>query len=208
MLNSPLYAYNGINADNGISTADSQLCAAAWYRNDLGLGGGGEFITAYHMQVNVGPGCGPPGYNIWSTSPRVDAAAGCVGCPRQLQTCPSYTLMNEALSWSDANAACLAKGLHLASVLSATENALLVTAAAGNDVWIGGTDAASEGTWKWIASGAVLSYTNWIYDQPDNFSDQPDNYGNHENCLDFKESGKWNDLLCDYKRKYVCESRA
>ena len=88
MLNSPLYAYNGINADNGTSTADSQLCAAAWYRNDLGLGGGGEFITAYHMQVDIGPGCGPPGYNIWSTSPRVDAAAGCVGCPRQLQTCP------------------------------------------------------------------------------------------------------------------------
>ena len=71
-----------------------------------------------------------------------------------------YTLMNEALSWSDANAACLAKGMQLASVHSAAENALLVTATAGNSyVWIGGTDAASEGTWKWSPSGTPLSYT-------------------------------------------------
>ena len=73
---------------------------------------------------------------------------------------PVYTLMNEALSWSDANAACLAAGLQLATVLSAAENALLLTAAAGNKVWIGGTDAASEGTWKWSPSGTPLSYTN------------------------------------------------
>ena len=64
---------------------------------------------------------------------------------------PVYTLMNEALSWSDASAACQAAGQHLASVHSAAENALLLTAAAGNAVWIGGTDAASEGTFQHAA---------------------------------------------------------
>ena len=59
---------------------------------------------------------------------------------------PVYTLMHETLTWSEASAACQAAGQHLASVQSAAENALLVTAAAGNRVWIGGTDAASEGT--------------------------------------------------------------
>eukprot|EP00964_Phaeocystis_antarctica_P162775 scaffold137728_cov102-Phaeocystis_antarctica.AAC.1 len=54
---------------------------------------------------------------------------------------PYYTLMGGALSWGGASAACLAAGLQLASVQSAAENALLVTAAAGNTVWIGGTDA-------------------------------------------------------------------
>ena len=69
---------------------------------------------------------------------------------------PVYTLMNEALSWSEANAACQAAGLQLATVLSAAENVLLLTAAAGNKVWIGGTDAASEGRWVWSPSGTVF----------------------------------------------------
>ena len=55
--------------------------------------------------------------------------------------------MGDALSWADANAACLAAGLQLASVQSAAENALLATVAGTNYVWIGGTDAASEGAW-------------------------------------------------------------
>ena len=28
-------------------------------------------------------------------------------------------------------------------------------------MWIGGTDADSEGTWKWSPSGTLVSYTNW-----------------------------------------------
>ena len=108
-------------------------------------------------------------------------------------------------SWSDASAACLAAGLQLATVQSASENALLLTAAAGNRVWIGGTDAASEGEWKWSSTGTPLSYTNW-------YSGQPDNWGGNEDCLEFNwkasSPGKWNDGPCSVKRKYVCESRA
>jgi hypothetical protein len=114
---------------------------------------------------------------------------------------PVYTLMNEELSWSDANADCLAAGLHLASVHSAAENALLVTAAAGNSVWIGGTDAASEGTWGWSPINTPLRYTNWISGEPNN------DWGN-EDCMQVRLSGKWNDAHCYFKLKYVCERRA
>ena len=123
---------------------------------------------------------------------------------------PVYTLMNNALSWSEASADCLGKGLQLATVQSASENAQLRTAAAGNRAWIGGTDAASEGTWVWSPSGMPLSYTNW-------HSGQPDNRGpsRNEDCLEFNwgpsgtsGTGKWNDADCSaYKRKYVCERR-
>jgi len=93
---------------------------------------------------------------------------------------PVHTLMDEALSWSDASAACQATGQHLAIVQSAAENTLLVTAADGNHVWMDGTDAvsegASEGAWKWSSSGAPLSYTNWA-------SGEPNNSGNDEDCL-------------------------
>ena len=114
--------------------------------------------------------------------------------------------MNDALSWDDANAACLAKGLQLASVHSEAENDLLVTAAAGNQVWIGGTDAYSEGTWAWSPSNTPVSYTNWNTGQPDN------DKGN-EHCLQIYNDqaynsdaiGKWNDQNCNHKQKYVCQ---
>eukprot|EP00964_Phaeocystis_antarctica_P129322 scaffold93172_cov45-Phaeocystis_antarctica.AAC.1 len=57
----------------------------------------------------------------------------------------TYTLMNDALPWADADAACQAAGLQLATVQSAAQNALLLATAADNMVWIGGTDATSEG---------------------------------------------------------------
>eukprot|EP00964_Phaeocystis_antarctica_P040791 scaffold23341_cov72-Phaeocystis_antarctica.AAC.2 len=64
--------------------------------------------------------------------------------------------MSDSLSWAGANAACQAAGLQLATVQSAAQNAALVTAAAGNKVWIGGTDAASEGAWVWSPSNTPL----------------------------------------------------
>jgi hypothetical protein len=109
-----------------------------------------------------------------------------------------YTLMNNALSWSDANADCLAKGLQLASVRSTAENELLLTAAAGNKVWIGGTDAASEGKWKWSSTGTPLSYTNW-------YSGEPNDWEGNEDCTEFYSNGKWNDGNCAKRTKFVCE---
>merc|ERR1740124_463044 len=103
--------------------------------------------------------------------------------------------MNEALSWSGANAACLAKGLQLASVYSEAENALLNTAAAGNTVWIGGTDADSEDTWRWSSTGTPLSYDNWN-------SGEPNNYAGNEDCLQIYGNGKWYDNSCTTKYMY------
>eukprot|EP00964_Phaeocystis_antarctica_P054976 scaffold32325_cov65-Phaeocystis_antarctica.AAC.1 len=105
--------------------------------------------------------------------------------------------MSDTLSWGDANAACLAAGLQLATVQSAAQNALLVTAAAGNHVWIGGTDAASEGAWVWSPSNTPLSYTNW-------YPSEPNNSGG-EDCLMGNYGGKWNDGTCTEKNKYVCQ---
>ena len=115
---------------------------------------------------------------------------------------PVYTLMNNALSWSDANAACQAAGLQLASVHSASENDALLTEAAGNRVWIGGTDTASEGTWKWSSTGTPLSYTNW-------YSGQPDNSKGDQHCLTFNHGnpGEWDDEQCSREYRYVCQRR-
>ena len=116
--------------------------------------------------------------------------------PTPPQPPPVYTLMHGALSWGNAYTTCVRAGLRLASVHSAAENALLVTAAAGNEVWIGGTDAASEGTWKWSPSGAPLSYTNWIGGEPNDWGGQ--------DCLQVYSSGKWDDYFCSAKKFHVC----
>ena len=110
----------------------------------------------------------------------------------------TYTLMSDALSWADADAACQAAGLQLATVQSAAQNALLITAAAGNRVWIGGTDTASEGAWVWSPSNTPLSYTNWD-------SGQPGNQG--EDCIQAysANNGVWHDYPCAWKEKYVCQ---
>eukprot|EP00964_Phaeocystis_antarctica_P126175 scaffold89893_cov42-Phaeocystis_antarctica.AAC.1 len=119
--------------------------------------------------------------------------------------------MSDALPWADASADCQAAGLQLATVQSAAQNALLVAAAAGEDsVWIGGTDAASEGVWVWSPSNTPLSYTNWYPGEPSNSAG--------EDCLEVSLAtlvtnpdyvryySKWNDVPCTRKKKYFCQT--
>ena len=92
---------------------------------------------------------------------------------------------------------------------SAEQNALLLTVAGDNEVWIGGTDAASEGAWVWSPSNASLSYTNWGFGEPND-------YNNGEDCLMFNwrrgrsrppyTAGQWNDMPGALHAKYVCQT--
>ena len=86
----------------------------------------------------------------------------------------------------------------MATVRSAAQNAQLRAVAGGNTVWIGGTDAASEGAWVWSPSNTPLSYTNWNYGEPNDS-------GSGEDCVVAYSSGKWNDVRCNNKYKYVCQ---
>ena len=107
--------------------------------------------------------------------------------------------MNYALTWVGADNACKRAGLQLATVQSAAQNALVRTAADGNQVWIGGTDAATEGTWVWSPTNTPMSYTNWAPGEPN------DNGGQH--CLAVYDSGKWDDTTCtSFATKFVCQT--
>ena len=138
-----------------------------------------SLLTTYHQSACAeAPGYGGNGWCATAVNGEgayINKWGGCTLCSQPPLPSPpppppappcTYTLMSDAVSWADADAACQAAGLQLASVQSAAQNALLVTAAAGNQVWIGGTDAASEGTWVWSPSNTPLSYTNWAPGQP------------------------------------------
>ena len=103
------------------------------------------------------------------------------------------------ISWNTARGSALSAGGYLATITSAAENtfvAALVTAG-GVRGWLGGSDAAVEGTFRWMdgpEAGNLLTYTNFPAGEPNNFGDE-----------DYLEMfgvasapfgvGQWNDLV-------------
>ena len=88
-INSTDYWFaDGHGADTGNSTAEVDMCRAAWYINDVDLGGASQYVMGWYMHTadRIGQGCGPAGYNEWT---QASAGAGCIGCPRHLDLCPS-----------------------------------------------------------------------------------------------------------------------
>ena len=104
-------------------------------------------------------------------------------------------------TWTDASNAvgALGAGWHLATITSAAEqtfvNALLPAVLADRShFWLGGSDAANEGTWTWVTGEDFTSYTNWWGGEPNNQN------GENYLAMDYRTSGgdtRWNDLY-DY----------
>ena len=90
-------------------------------------------------------------------------------------------------------------GSHLASITSDEENRILSTVAEQYDdqIWIGGSDIASEGDWVW-SDETTWSYSNW-------HSDEPSNDKKKEHCLTFQRH--WNDDDCTHKFPFLCQKR-
>ncbi len=82
----------------------------------------------------------------------------------------SYKVINEGLTWSDANAACVKLGGHLATITSKEENEFVKSLIASDgpgrkNYWLGG-HKNSKGTINWV-TGEKVSFTSWAPRQPD-----------------------------------------
>lgn len=127
-----------------------------------------------------------------------------------------YLLCQELRSWADANDGCTVVGMRLVRVDDANENQWLFTNAntpngVSSDVWLGATDGAVEGEWRWT-DGELF----WVGDQagtPQNglfngwYFREPNNV-NEEDCLTLETAAKpeWYDHQCHLTLSYVCES--
>ena len=94
---------------------------------------------------------------------------------------------------------------YLATITSAAEQSFILGNITDSRAWIGGSDAASEGTWKWMdgpEAGDTLAYTAWA-------PGEPNNLGN-EDYLVFSwnsngVAGGWNDLASANNLGYIVE---
>jgi hypothetical protein len=116
------------------------------------------------------------------------------------------------MSWTAAKAAAAARTYfgstgYLATINDAGENAFANTKISGQGAWIGGSDAALEGNWKWVTgpeagntfcagrSPCVLK-PGWYMGWDPSGNTEPNNYGSGENYTQFVSGGTgyWNDL--------------
>lgn len=114
----------------------------------------------------------------------------------------SYCLNATNRSHADAKAACARDGGTLAVFKDRTTGAKVRDAAAqkfaAKKMWIGLTDAAAEGEWRW-ASGERASFAAWQSGEPNDF--------NTENCVElWADTWTWNDFDCNATRPFVCEA--
>lgn len=89
---------------------------------------------------------------------------------------------------------------HLATVSDAAENAFITSL--GVNGYLGGSDAASEGTWQWI-TGETWNFTAWAPGEPNNSGYIWWLGGVNENYLVNFGSGLWNDIHGNYEDGWV-----
>jgi hypothetical protein len=121
-----------------------------------------------------------------------------------------YKYVSNTLDWNAAQTAAAAQSQYgadgyLATITSESENNFVADRLLGAG-WMGASDIASEGDWKWVTgpelgtsfwSGAVNGtpvderYNNWAAEEPNDFDF-------NEDCGQFlaSGSGEWNDLPC------------
>ena len=65
--------------------------------------------------------------------------------------------------------------------------------------WLAGNDIDVEGDWRWVTSGQVVSFNNWM-------GGRPNNAGGNQHCMSYTHpQGKWSDDFCTYRMTAFCE---
>lgn len=109
-----------------------------------------------------------------------------------------YKAYNLGFTFNEAKEYCELQGGHLATITSASENAIvteLADKAGRNNYWIG-IHRDAQGNYNWI-TGEKSSYSNWNREEPNNYLNNQ-GYGHiFGNNFAIFEVGKWGDMTED-----------
>merc|ERR1712241_931157 len=105
-----------------------------------------------------------------------------------------YSTSHQAMDWGTAQEYCWYQGGYLAEITSAEEETLLNTFLMdGTAYWLGLTDLAHEGTYRWQESHLVAEYTNWYPGGPNDLDAQDCVF----KCFYYDNPG-WHDAPCTW----------
>jgi len=114
-----------------------------------------------------------------------------------------YKFIAGDVSWHAAKKRCEEMGGYLVCVESREENDFLRTFAKGQSIWLGATDEAQEGVWRWV-NGSKFTYADW-------FRTEPNNYRKNEHYLEvspnFGSKWEWFDATAEGHKidGFICE---
>ena len=110
----------------------------------------------------------------------------------------TYYFCDAQVGWHDAAQACAALGHELVRIDGELENAWLAFEGAPLNRWIGLTDAAVEGDWRWVDGSPLGPFAPWGIFEPSG--------GINENCGQlYYEIAEWNDLDCAWLNGFACQ---
>ncbi len=173
-----------------------------------------------------GTACGP--------NATCDGAGACIpdnvaGCRSEHVAGKGYIIcLDQRRTWHDAANFCAHFGYTLLRIHNAAEQAFFSTPRSqggfigngpGGAMWLGGYDAHSNGTWRWLNNGDVFTqcsntskshtcvpqnalFNGWLRGEPNNHR------GAREDCVQMREnfgSIAWNDIPCHTKLPFVCQ---
>uniref|UniRef100_W5LVH9 C-type lectin domain-containing protein n=1 Tax=Lepisosteus oculatus TaxID=7918 RepID=W5LVH9_LEPOC len=132
----------------------------------------------------------------------------CKPCPRRWKLFDSkcYYFSADKLNWTDSRTACRKQGADLVIINSRNEQEFITNQTNGKSYWIGLTDMAEEGVWRWVDNRSLNETLRYWNDK------QPDLRQKKQDCVFANPKAKglttWHDHHCSTNIYRICEVNA